>query len=503
VRRKGEMERKIWIGIGVLAVVLLILSFFIFLYRPAPTREQLLKKFEEFEGKSQEMKEMGYNVTEAEELARIAREFFNKKDYKRAEETLNKAFDALKRAKVYIPEEVKEEARRRLSQVKVAIVYERVTDGILINRNIQEVINILRDTQTDFIFRGWWRFHPCPESPTDSSGFFTSAELKEATERGYTYEHLKNAIAEIKKEMPDVIFCGAIGAQFLHAKRERNPITGEILDRDETWKMALDPSKWNIRMSKEEFLQKWSETHTGYGVNGPFYYPDITDPDFQELLLSWAKKQIDCGVDAIWIDMLYTQAGMFESYAKKHPDEAEKARKACKDSYEAASKIIDEIRQYGYSKYGKYIYVGTWAYPTISLPYNPPELDFVTLTIPQKEVLFVEFNDKIWDKRISDIRSKLGDIPIFALLDWASGTETGLGVFSQRLTSDQQRKFLRRADKFLQKRGIIFVYPVHGGYMGKNAEILSFGKFPIYDSLAPEFQTYKTIKELAQEKRGE
>ena len=100
------MERKIWIGIGVLAVVLLILSFFIFLYRPAPTREQLLKKFEEFEGKSQEMKEMGYNVTEAEELARIAREFFNKKDYRRAEEILNKAFDALEKAKVYISEEI-------------------------------------------------------------------------------------------------------------------------------------------------------------------------------------------------------------------------------------------------------------------------------------------------------------------------------------------------------------------------------------------------------------
>jgi len=100
------MERKIWIGIGVLAVVLLILSFFIFLYRPAPTREQLLKKFEEFERKSQEMKEMRYNVTEAEELARIAREFFNKKDYRRAEEMLNKAFDVLERTKVYIPEEI-------------------------------------------------------------------------------------------------------------------------------------------------------------------------------------------------------------------------------------------------------------------------------------------------------------------------------------------------------------------------------------------------------------
>lgn len=36
--------------------------------------------------------------------------------------------------------------------------------------------------------------------------------------------------------------------------------------------------------------------------------------------------------------------------------------------------------------------------------------------------------------------------------------------------------------------------------MGSNAGILSYGKFKVYDSLAPEFETYETIKELAQSK---
>ena len=37
---------------------------------------------------------------------------------------------------------------------------------------------------------------------------------------------------------------------------------------------------------------------------------------------------------------------------------------------------------------------------------------------------------------------------------------------------------------------------------GTNAKVLSFGKFKVYDALAPEFETYETIKELAQKKYG-
>jgi hypothetical protein len=496
------MNKKILITLGILVVIIALLGVYvIYVHKSTLTEEQLKERFSEFRTQYQEKKTQGYDVIEAEELIRKAKQAFEREDYVEANKYLDKAFEALEKAKIpVIPEEVKEEARKRLSQVKVASVYQRPTDGAAINRTVDDVINILKETKTDFIFRGWWRFHPCPESPTESSGFFSSDELAKAMEKGYTYEHLKNAIAKIKKEMPDVIFCGAIGAQFLHVKKDRNPITGEIFDRDETWAMALDPSKWGINMTKEEFLEEWSENHVGYGINGPFYYPDITNPEFQKLLLSWAKKQIDCGADAIWIDLLYTQAGMFEGYAKEHPEEAEKAHKASKDSYEAASKIVDEIHNYGYSKYGKYIYVGTWLYPTVSLPYTPPKLDFVTLTTQQKEVLFMEFSESMWDKKVRDVSSNFGDIPIFTLLDWAAGTNTSLGVFSQRLTPDQQRKFLKEADEFFQKKGIIFVYPIHGGSMGKDAKILSFGKFNIYDSLAPEFQTYETIKELAQNK---
>jgi len=39
--------------------------------------------------------------------------------------------------------------------------------------------------------------------------------------------------------------------------------------------------------------------------------------------------------------------------------------------------------------------------------------------------------------------------------------------------------------------------------MEQDAKILSFGKLKTYDALAPEFQTYETIKKLAKSKKKE
>ena len=66
---------------------------------------------------------------------------------------------------------------------------------------------------------------------------------------------------------------------------------------------------------------------------------------------------------------------------------------------------------------------------------------------------------------------------------------------------EEQREFLMAADSFFHNRGIVFAYPLHGGWMGNDAEILSFGIRRTYDALAPEFQTYETIRELARNKK--
>ena len=137
-------------------------------------------------------------------------------------------------------------------------------------------------------------------------------------------------------------------------------------------------------------------------------------------------------------------------------------------------------------------------------PYPAPDFDFLTISPLPQEVQKLKLDEKEWDKKFVRIKQKFGrDIPIYIFIDWASSTKTQLGVFSQYLNKKKQREFLRMADEFFTKKGCVFVYPVHGGWMGADAKVLSYGQFKVYDSLAPEFDTYETIKKLAKMKLGQ
>ncbi len=388
-----------------------------------------------------------------------------------------------------IPPEVKEEARQRLSRVKFASLYERVSDGVLYGRSDEEVIDLLKETKTELIFRGFWRWMPVPESPDDIPPElfeFTGLEPGEVSweveRNGYSYEQLKKSIASIKKEMQDVIFVGAVPAQMIQTI-ELNEVTGEVLGEDKTLELAVKPEKWGLKISGLLKLILGDRIE---------HYPDITNPEFQELLLSWARGQIDSGADAIWIDLLYAQANAFKTITNNpnHP--------AVKESYEAAGKIIDEIHEYGYSK-NRYIYVGTWVPP--DLPYPPPDLDFVTLTPSVREINRRGIDEQKWVRDIDKIRKMLGDIPILVFIDWANN-DAPLTSYSQKLNKEDQREMLAKLDKFCNEKGMVFIYPIHGGNMGDKARILSYGNYTVYDSLAPEFNTYETIKELALNKTG-
>lgn len=492
------MSKKSLITIGILVFAALSIGW----QDQTQNKPALRERFQEFKQELEEKKAQGYNVSEAENLLRQAREARQKGDREKAKRLLKEAFEALERAKPIavseetavsiMPEAVKEEARRKLSHVKVASVYETVSDSAVVEkitggktkRSTDDVVRFFKETKTDFIFRGFWRWNPCPDSPNMTSN-------RKHILRGYTYEQLEQAISKIKKETPGVIFCSGIPS-YVVFHRERNPITGETFDKADVWEMALDPRKWGIDVSKEDF-QKKMEGITTVTVNDG-YYPDITNPDFQELLLSWAKKQIDVGADAIWVDLLFTQAARLYGGVTGdiyHP--------AVKESYEAASKIVDEIHKYGESK-GKYIYVGTWAYTQVQFPYPAPNLDFVTESVSSDEISQKKLDENKWNDRVNKIRERYGNIPIFVFIDWGWDTAP-LAKFSQELNKEEQRQMLRKMDEFFQTKGVIFVYPIHGGWMGKSATKLSFGKWRSYDSLAPEFETYETIKELAQSKK--
>ncbi len=417
------------------------------------------------------------------------------------------------------PKEIKDQADEKLSKIKVASLYENITDGpsVIPERSLDETIKILKETDTDFVFRGffrWWA--PDIDNPGNMSEQLCE-EAKKAginpddissliEKSGYYYDKYYENLSVIKKEIPELIFTGSIAAQRLN-RVEHNPLTDEIISMNDTWNMALDPKKWDIKMndksiSKKEF-QAWFAGIHQWQFGGGYdptkveaYFPDITNPDFQKLMLSWAKKQIDLGVDAIWIDGLHGQS-LILYIATKDPNHP-----SIKESSAAASMIVDEIHKYGLSK-EKYIYVGSWAgiFPAEGLPDPTPKFDFVTITPTEKEIEAKKLDQERWGKELANARKLYGNIPIFAFIDWSFDTSPMVS-FSQKLDSGEQREVLRLFDESLGKMGVNFVYPIHGGYMGSGeiTKRISFGQSKIFDGLAPEFDIYGTIKELANKK---
>ncbi len=386
-----------------------------------------------------------------------------------------------------------------LSRVKVASVYQKLMNKMQIDigRTTDDTINILKETKTDFIFRAWWRWSPCPETcdqlPQHLRGKCES--------NGYSYAHLQNAISEIKAEIPNIIITGAVPAQKID-KNLWNPVTGEVIRYPKTWDMAFDPSEWGFTtISKTELQCKFAERYGYMGENtdcntydpakATAYFPDITNPEYRELLKAFIEKQIQTGCDGIWIDLLYTNirtAYILAGEDEKHP--------AVIESVVAVENIVNWF----HIKYPDK-YIGSWAGK--ELPFVAPKLDFVTLaSFNREEILNMQIDEDLWDMKISRAQSKFPNAPMITFID-SGESKAPMYYFSQELSSEQQSQFLRIADDFLQKKGVIFAYPVHGLYMSRGADTLAYSEHAFYDSLAPEFQTYETIKELAQSKSKE
>ena len=403
-----------------------------------------------------------------------------------------------------------EDTVNSLLSVRVAVQYRYVTDGGVINRSLDDVIKILKEVHADFLFQGWLTQRPCPEKCSD----LPPVEATLCMQRGYSYEHLRDAICRIKRELPNLIFCGGTQAEFLHVEE----VPGrDLKDRkNRAWEMSLNPEKWGLTVSRADIQFYWakrwgfvrederlSEEELKWRMN--IYFPDLTNPEFQDILLSRIYRQIDCGVDAVWIDMLYMQALMLKhiSGSWSHP--------AVQDSLRAANEIVDRIHRYGLESKGKYIYVISWVADVrgnIVEVVPKTNLDAGMVAPDANEIKnretgeIGEFKEEMWKELVKEVKDKLG-IPLFAMIDYGGPGRTDLYVFSQELTFEEAGEFLRLADDFFSKMGIIFIYPVHGGDMGRlgvNVTKLSYGRFNWYDSLAPEFQTYEVIKELATRK---
>ena len=63
-----------------------------------------------------------------------------------------------------IPEEVKQKAKEDLSKVRVAYWYQTITDYKAFNRTLDNVITHLKEMETDFVFRAFWRWNIIPDT---------------------------------------------------------------------------------------------------------------------------------------------------------------------------------------------------------------------------------------------------------------------------------------------------------------------------------------------------
>ena len=302
---------------------------------------------------------------------------------------------------------------KNISQIKVAVQYRYVTDGKVIERSLDDVIKILKETKADFIFQGWMTQKPCPDECSDLSWRYR----ERCRLFGYSYKYLKEAILRIKKELPDIVFCGGTQAEFLYPEEAgRSYLILEPQDRDRAWKMALNPKKWGINVSKRKIQCYWARRWGGVGRDEPCpsdkelkqrmrkYFPDLTNPEFQKIFLERIYKQIDTGVDVIWIDMLYIQAQLMRLLTKKpnHP--------AVIESYKAAREIVNKMYEYGKKK-GKYIYVITWVAvkgknSIINVPKKYVNVDAAMVSPSPDEIKdkftgeIANFNEGLWDKLV-------------------------------------------------------------------------------------------------------
>mgnify|MGYP000751773892 CR=1 FL=1 len=367
------------------------------------------------------------------------------------------------------------------------VLYDRPTDLIYyLPRSVEEAADLVAGLRADLLLRGWNRWFVCPESPREPPNFFTREEIVKNARRGYTYEHLKKAVRAMHER--GVKYCGGVGVQWLNA-RERDPVTKKVYERSETWAMALDPGKWDIPYPKIKFQERMARRLGHIAPDEPYnpaevraYFPDLTNEDYQKLFLNIVRKQVECGVDAVFVDALYVQAIELARLAgKKH--------QAVQETWEAIYNIVSEIKRMG-------VEVISWIGYLLFPEFSPPPLDYGAATPLAEEIKNKKLNSKRWDEI-----SKRVAHPSLVYLDYGL-PKLPIWYFSQEYTLEEQRRFLPVLDKFFTHRGLTFVPTLHCIIAETGIKRLAWGKFPLYDATAPEFYAYDVLEKIALEKVG-
>lgn len=356
---------------------------------------------------------------------------------------------------------------------------------------LSKAVRILNDLDTEFIWYAHWvTGFPMPPDVKSAYEIARNCGLSEkkakefqqwCKQQAYTLEHVKEQVNAVK----DKIYCPCIlGYSNFRIDFNFDPITFECIDRDTMWnEMLLNFGKWGIvnpktgkpytvRETQELFWRRGLPRHNGI--------PDFSNPLVQKYYIKKAQAMKDCGAKAVWFDMFFQLPQRLKDILKigyDHP--------MIKDLYQGCKYMVEKTRQN--------MIVGTWI-NALQFPYEPPKLNFFTASPTVHEILKLQLNKKRWSyfKGLVDkVKAKL-----MVIFDFANRDDMPLAVFSQKLSSKQQCEFLRKLHELANKYGLDVAYPVHGPGIGKNPKKLAWGKYKIYDALAPEFNTYNCIKKL-------
>jgi len=382
--------------------------------------------------------------------------------------------------------------------------YQRLNDAVNLEgdaqRSVEEVAEILKELNADFVMQGVFRYHPCVDTCSRWSQWNFASKKEKCEKEQYAYDLMAGAVDTVKAET-NAMICGGTPIEFFWAEQWDSEIEfNKWLSRDDVWELALDPAKFSLSVTKEDFQAWFWKRFTGETISDPkkemdFYLYDPTQSDVQNMLADILEAQYNCGVEAFWWDMLLlpTVSLLFYGVSVEHTAVAE-VYKACKQIAEDTRRKVRHIAwsywqledSYGlFSKYG-------------ALP-----LDICVVMVSADEVENMMMSEGQWNYIQEIVGNIYGDIPIFARIDYGKG-RSPLYVFAEELSVEEANSFLVVAENFLRERDVRLILPVHGGNPCDNTQIaqgkcpkLAHGQFNWYDSLAPEFDTYETIKSIA------
>lgn len=104
-----------------------------------------------------------------------------------------------------------------------------------------------------------------PFSPADKQfeKYFGKKWFEKFVKAGRTWQDYENVVKLFKKELPNSIFMGSFGLQYIPHAKDRDPITKELIDREKAWEMAFDPQKHGFKTSKAKYQCIQAKRGTG------------------------------------------------------------------------------------------------------------------------------------------------------------------------------------------------------------------------------------------------